>query len=118
MTELWKLEDEVRDKDAESRVARRQDKSSAIVASLSELWEKELGKALRKSKTAGAIRYTLTRREALERILTDGRIEIDSNIVERAIRPKQLRERTVYLATARAVDEPGRRWPPCCKPAI
>jgi hypothetical protein len=36
------------------------------------------------NKTAEAIRYALTRREALERFLMDGRIDIDSNIVERA----------------------------------
>jgi transposase len=88
MTELWKLEDEVRGKDADIRAARRQEKSSAVVASLFELWQKELGKVSGKSKTAEAIRYALTRREALERFLTDGRIEIDSNIVERAIRPQ------------------------------
>lgn len=85
MTELWKLEDEVRGKDTDSRAARRQENSSAIVASLFELWEKELGKVSGKSKTAEAIRYALTRREALERFLTDGRIEIDSNIVERVV---------------------------------
>nr|WP_017275623.1 IS66 family transposase [Sinorhizobium meliloti] len=88
MTELWRIEDEVRGKDADSRAARRQEKSSTTVASLFELWEKELGKVSGKSKTAEAIRYALTRREALERFLTDGRIEIDSNIVERAIRPQ------------------------------
>jgi len=81
MTELWKVEDEVRGKDAKSRAALRQEKSAAIVASLFDLWEKELGKVSGKSKTAEAIRYALTRREALERFLMDGRIEIDSNIV-------------------------------------
>ncbi|MER8467618.1 IS66 family transposase [Mesorhizobium sp. M1396] len=49
-----------------------------------------MGKVSGKSKTAEAIRYALTRREALERFLTGGRIEIDSNIVERAIRPQTL----------------------------
>src|SRR3546814_6541069 len=88
MTEWWEVEDEVRGKDAESRAALRQEKSVAIVASLFDLWEAELGKVSGKSKTAEAIRYALTRREALERFLMDGRIEIDSNIVERAIRPQ------------------------------
>ncbi len=52
MTELWKLEDEVRGKGAESRAARRPEKSSAIIASLIELWEMELAKVSGKSKTA------------------------------------------------------------------
>lgn len=91
MTELWKVEDEVRGKDADTRATLRQEKSAAIVAALFDLWEKELRKISGKSKTAEAIRYALTRREALERFLADGRIEIDSNIVERAIRPQTKR---------------------------
>src|SRR3546814_4176324 len=75
MTEWWEVEDEVRGKDAESRAALRQEKSVAIVASLFDLWEAELGKVSGKSKTAEAIRYALTRREALERFLMDGRSE-------------------------------------------
>lgn len=54
MTELWRIEDEVRGKDADSRAARRQEKSSTTVASLFELWEKELGKVSGKSKTPAA----------------------------------------------------------------
>ncbi|UVK48054.1 IS66 family transposase (plasmid) [Mesorhizobium sp. AR07] len=98
MTELWKVEDEVRGKDAGSRAALRQEKSVAIVASLFDLWEAELGKVSGKSKTAEAIRYALTRREALERFLMDGRIEIDSNIVERAIRPQTITRKNSLFA--------------------
>jgi transposase len=43
-----------------------------------------------KSKLAEAIRYALSRWNGLTRFLDDGRIEIDSNIVERAIRPRAL----------------------------
>jgi len=107
MTELWRLEDEVRGKDAASRAELRQEKSSAIVASLFELWEKELGKVSGKSKTAEAIRYALTRREALERFLTDGRIEIDSNIVERAIRPQTITRKNSLFAGS---EGGGRTW--------
>ncbi|QQF01598.1 IS66 family transposase [Sinorhizobium meliloti] len=107
MTELWRIEDEVRGKDADSRAARRQEKSSTTVASLFELWEKELGKVSGKSKTAEAIRYALTRREALERFLTDGRIEIDSNIVERAIRPQTITRKNSLFAGS---EGGGRTW--------
>ncbi|MFQ6163900.1 IS66 family transposase [Sinorhizobium meliloti] len=107
MTELWRIEDEVRGKDADSRAARRQEKSSTTVASLFELWEKERGKVSGKSKTAEAIRYALTRREALERFLTDGRIEIDSNIVERAIRPQTITRKNSLFAGS---EGGGRTW--------
>ena len=76
MTKLWKIEDEVRGKNADIRAAFRQEQSETIVARLFDRWEKELGKVSGKSKTAEAIRYAFTRREALERFLTDGRVEI------------------------------------------
>jgi len=107
MAELWKVEDEVRGSDAASRAALRQEKSSAIVARLFDLWEKELGKVSGKSKTAEAIRYALTRREALERFLMDGRIEIDSNIVERAIRPQTITRKNSLFAGS---EGGGRTW--------
>ncbi|RWA95058.1 IS66 family transposase [Mesorhizobium sp.] len=107
MRKLWEVEDEVRGTDADSRAALRQEKSAAIVATLFEQWEKELGKVSGKSKTAEAIRYSLTRREALERFLTDGRIEIDSNIVERAIRPQTITRKNSLFAGS---EGGGRTW--------
>jgi hypothetical protein len=43
-----------------------------------------------RSDLAGAIRYALSRWEALTRYVADGRLEIDNNPVERAIRPLAL----------------------------
>jgi transposase len=107
MTELWRVEDEVRGRNAEVRATLRQEKSAALVARLFDLWEKELGKVSGKSKTAEAIRYALTRREALERFLSDGRIEIDSNIVERAIRPQTITRKNSLFAGS---EGGGRSW--------
>ena len=107
MAELWRIEDEARGGSPESRAALRQAKSAAIVADLFDLWERELGKVSGKSKTAEAIRYALTRREALERFLNDGRIEIDSNIVERAIRPQTITRKNSLFAGS---EGGGRTW--------
>lgn len=107
MTQLWKIEDEVRGKNADIRAAFRQEQSATIVARLFDLWEKELGKVSGKSKTAEAIRYAFTRREALERFLTDGRVEIDSNIVERAIRPQTITRKNSLFAGS---EGGGRTW--------
>ncbi|MER9964945.1 IS66 family transposase, partial [Mesorhizobium sp. M0045] len=90
MAPLWAAEEAVRGQDPVLRIAARQEKSAAVVAALFALWEKELPKLSGKSKPAEAIRYALGRRAALERFLTDGRIEIDSNTVERAIRPQAI----------------------------
>ena len=51
-----------------------------------------------KTKLAEAIRYALSRWEGLTRFLDDGRIEIDSNIVERAIRPIALNRKNALFA--------------------
>jgi transposase len=52
----------------------------------------------KKSKLADAIRYALGRWEGLCRFLDDGRIEIDSNTVERSIRPLALNRKNALFA--------------------
>ena len=78
-----------------------------IVADLWSLWETELGRIPGKSKLAETIRYARSRREALERLLTDGRIDIDSNAVERAIRPQTItRKNALQLSDCCSPDGP------------
>ena len=48
--------------------------------------KKALGKLPQKGSTAKAIRYALNNQEALMRFLGDGKIEIDNNAAERAMR--------------------------------
>ncbi|MHA6732472.1 IS66 family transposase, partial [Devosia sp. A369] len=90
MAPLWAVEEDIRGHDAELRASIRAERSHPIVAELFVMLEKELPRISGKSKLAEAIRYTLSRRATLERFLADGRIEIDSNIVERAIRPQTI----------------------------
>src|SRR4029077_16159157 len=85
----------------------RRKKPPAIVSRLSHLWEQELPRLSGKSKLAEAIRYATSRRLALERFLTDGRIEIDSNIVERAIRPQTITRKNALFAGSHGG---GRSW--------
>lgn len=56
---------------------------------------------------AEAIRYALGRRAVLERFLADGRIELDSNTVERAIRPQTITRKNSLFAGS---DGGGRTW--------
>ena len=60
-----------------------------------------------RGKLAEAIRYALTRWDALGRFLDDGRIELDTNPVERAIRPVALGRKNHLFAGS---DGGGRRW--------
>jgi transposase len=88
-------------------MAARQEASALVVADLLKLWHDTLPRISGKSKLADAIRYALARRTAFERFLADGRIEIDSNIVERAIRPQAIvRKNSLFAGSAGG----GRTW--------
>ena len=60
-----------------------------------------------KSKLAEAIRYALTRWGGLSRFLDDSRIEINSNTVERSIRPIALNHKNAHFAGS---DGGGENW--------
>jgi transposase len=107
MASLWAVEERVRGKPALTRMKARQAEAAAVVTGLFALWEKELPKLSRKSKLAEAIRYALTRRASLERFLSDGRVELDSNTVERAIRPQTITRKNSLFAGS---DGGGRTW--------
>ncbi len=53
---------------------------------------------LPKSPWGKAVRYTLTRWDKLTRYVEDGRIEIDNNLIENAIRPIALGRRNYLFA--------------------
>jgi transposase len=59
------------------------------------------------SVIAGAIRYALGLCEGLVRFLDDGRIEIDSNTVERSMRPVALNRKNALSADS---DQGGANW--------
>jgi transposase len=60
-----------------------------------------------KSKLAEAIRYALSRWDGLTRFVDDAQIEIDSNVVERAIRPLALTRKNALFAGS---DRGGEHW--------
>ncbi len=60
---------------------------------------------------AEAIRYALTRWPALSRFLDDGRVELDNNPVERAIRPVALGRKNHLFAGS---DGGAERWATVC----
>jgi len=84
---LYAIEKEIRGRSAEERRAVRQAKSRPILSNLEPWLRAKLALISQKTKLAQAIRYALSRWNGLTRFLDDGRIEIDSNVVERSIRP-------------------------------
>jgi hypothetical protein len=83
------VEEEARNQqlNPEERLALRQEKSRPVWEELFAWMRIELEKTLPKSPIGGAIAYALKRRKNLEHFLLDGRLEIDNNLVENAIRP-------------------------------
>lgn len=107
MARLWKIEEAIRGQGLAAHCAVRQERSAAIVAALWPFWERELARIPGKSKLAEAIRYARSRREALERFLHDGRLDIDTNAVERAIRPQIITRKNALFAGS---DGGGQTW--------
>ena len=65
----------------------RHSQSRPLLEAMKPWLETELSRIPGRSGLAEAIRYALSRWTALCRFLDDGRIELDNNPVERAIRP-------------------------------
>jgi transposase len=78
--------------------------SSTICASISMPGNRQVSA---KSKLGEAIRYALTRWDGLSRFLDDGRVDLDSNTVERSIRPLALNRKNALFAGS---DEGGDNW--------
>ena len=86
---LYLIERQARDEclEPDQRLRLRQDKSVPILAAFKPRLEELLPGCLPQSPLGKAIRYALAEWEPLNRYLEDGRLEIDNNLTENAIRP-------------------------------
>ncbi len=107
IADIYVVEGRVRGQTPADRLALRQAESRPLIDAL-KLWlELQLPRLSARSKLAKAIRYALTRWTGLTRFLEDGRIELDTNPVERAIRPIALGRKNHLFAGS---DGGGKRW--------
>jgi transposase len=83
----YAIEDTIRGQPPEVRLKVRQAQSAPLFANLRTWLEQTLTRISGKSQMASAIRYMLTRWDALTLVLRDGRACIDNNAAERAMRP-------------------------------
>ncbi|GAV33880.1 transposase IS66 family protein [Roseomonas sp. TAS13] len=104
---LYAVEAEVRGSLPEVRQSARQARSRPLVEELFAWLREALARLPGSSPTAEAIRYALNHQDGLVRFLDDGRIEMDSNTVERAIRPLCLSRKNALFASG---DDGGARW--------
>ncbi len=104
---LYAIEKEIRGRSAQERRAARHDRTRPLLTDLEPWLREKLALISQKTKLAEAIRYALSRWEGLTRFIDDGRIEIDSNTVERSIRPIALNRKNALFAGS---DGGGENW--------
>ncbi len=102
---LYGVEEEIRGKPPDQRRAVRQTQSKPLLDSLRQWFEATLSKLSRKSETTVAIRYALSRWNALTRYIEDGYIEIDNNAAERSLRGVALGRKNYLFAGSDAGGE-------------
>jgi transposase len=102
---LYAIEQEIRGKPPDERRAVRQRRSRPILDELKAWLEQTLPTLSQKSAMAKAMLYSLNRWEALKRYCDDGRIEIDNNAAERALRCVALGRKNFLFAGSDAGGE-------------
>ena len=96
MQRLYRIEKRLREGEAatdDCRLLVRRARSRPMVAELKRMIDAERATHLPKSKLGEALTYALGQWDEFERYLRDGRIEIDNNLCENAIRPTKLGEK-------------------------
>jgi transposase len=115
---LYAIEDDIRGRNAGERRNERQASTKPLVDALELLLKQQLARLSKGSTLAKAIRYGLNHWDGLCRFLDDGRVEMDSNTVERSIRPLALNRKNALFAGS---DEGAENWAciasliECCK---
>ncbi|HEX6094661.1 MAG TPA: IS66 family transposase, partial [Dongiaceae bacterium] len=102
---LYTIERDIRGEPPAQRARVRQQRAGPLLEEFHAWLEGTLALVSAKSELAGAIRYALVRWPALTRYCDDGRIEIDNNSAERAIRPLVLGRRNYLFAGSDAGGE-------------
>lgn len=105
--EVYAIEARIRALAATQRLAVRQVETTPLMAALRSWLMERLAEISAKSSLAAAIRYTLGHWQGLTVFLSDGRVEVDNNTVERNIRPIPLGRKNALFAGSAAG---GERW--------
>jgi transposase len=107
IAQLYAIEAEVLGQSPDARRTERQARTKPLLDDLNTWLAQQLPRVPGRSPIAEAIRYGLSHWVGLVRFLDDGRIEIDSNTVERSIRPIALNRKNALFAGS---DEGGANW--------
>ena len=105
--DLYAIEAEIRGHPAEHRQQIRRERSRPIVQALHRWLQDHVDRVSAASDLAKAIRYAIRHWPGLVMFLDDGRVEMDTNVVERAIRPHTLTRKNALFAGS---DGGARHW--------
>jgi transposase len=104
---LYEIEADLRGKSAEQRQVAREQHSRPLIEAMHAWLNEQLDRVSGRSALAQAIRYALKHWDGLTLFVNDGRLELDTNTVERAIRPVALGRKNALFAGS---DSGGRHW--------
>ena len=102
---LYKIEDAIRGSDPDRRRAIRQEMSRPLVDEFFAWLAAQAARVSRKSDLGAALAYMLRRQDGFRLFLHDGHVDLDSNLVENAIRSPAMNRRNALFA---GHDERGR----------
>jgi transposase len=102
---LYAIEQDIGGRPPSERQRVRQARAGPLLVGLKAWLEASHPRVSGKSELAAAMRYALSRWPALIRYCDDGRLEIDNNAVERAIRPLALGRKNYLFAGSDAGGE-------------
>ena len=104
---LYAIEAEIRGKDTSIRRNVRCERSRPLVAELEDFLRAQATRLSGRSEMGKAVAYLLNHWDGLTLFLEDGRVEMDTNLVENQIRPLTLTRKNALFA---GHDEGGRSW--------
>jgi transposase len=104
---LYKIEDAIRGSAPDHRRAVRQDLSRPLVDAFFSWLAAQAARISRKSDLGAALAYMLRRQDGFRLFLDDGHVDMDSNLVENAIRSPAMNRRNALFA---GHDDGGRCW--------
>ena len=107
IAQLYEIEAEIRGQPADVRRAIRGRRSRPLAEALRTWIEEHLPRVPGWSELAKAMRYVLRHYEGLTLYLDDGRLEMDNNVVERAIKPVVITRKNSLFAGS---DAGARHW--------
>ena len=104
---LYRIEGEIAGRSAEARRLARAERSRPLLTALDLFLRDKLALISQKSTLAVAIRYATSRWAGLTLYVDDGRVEMDSNTVERSMRALALTRKNALFAGS---DRGGSHW--------